>query len=295
VPPKRFRFLERAAADAEQALGLDHPVTVQTLDALATGYLVLGRLDEAFATSLRSVEAGRRTLPPGDQRLAAALSNFAGIVQRRDGAAAALPYAEEIANTWDAIDPRSFRVGQAYTQLGNIRMDAGDLDGARLAFEHAVEVLEASLGPEAYDTALARGNLGVLANRAGAHEEGLRRATETLAIVEARVGPEDPRITTSLQQLSMALRELGRPDEAWPHLQRAAELRRAVTDRSLQGEIAFQLGLTAWARGHRDEARTWVRTAQEHYLASTRPEGPALREIRRWLRAHGGRERRARP
>ncbi|MFC9639894.1 tetratricopeptide repeat protein [Streptomyces mirabilis] len=68
--------------------------------------------------------------------------------------------------------------------------------------ERALQVTEATLGPDHPDTATRLGNLGATLSNLGRHTEALPLEERALRITEATLGPDHP--TTALRQSNLA-------------------------------------------------------------------------------------------
>jgi tetratricopeptide (TPR) repeat protein len=102
-----------------------------------------------------------------------------------------------------------FEAGADVNNLGLVLMDLGNREGARTAFEHAVEIDEAVYGPYHPHVARDVNNLGNVLKEMG-DLEGARDAYErALVIIETTLGPEHPNVAALINNLGVVLKDLG--------------------------------------------------------------------------------------
>ena len=123
-----------------------------------------------------------------------------------------------------AGDPMQLREARRLHHLGPVLDRAGDYQAAIEAFEQALAIQEAALGP---DHPLVADELSALANAtdsAGKHDEALPLYERAVRIQEETLGPEHPRLANTLNNMSTSLHVLGRLEETRAALERALEI-----------------------------------------------------------------------
>ena len=73
----------------------------------------------------------------------------------------------------------------------------------------ALEVAEATVGPDHHDVALSLNNLAGLYNATGQYEQAVPLCERALAIQEKALGPGHPNVATSLEHLALLYRATG--------------------------------------------------------------------------------------
>ena len=113
------------------------------------------------------------------------------------------------------------RAGRLFNELGYHLWQVADLAGARQAYERALDIDEAVLGPEHPNVATLVNNLGAVLKELG-DLAGARQAYErALAIDEAVFGPDHPKVATRVNNLGVVLQDLGDLAGARQALERA--------------------------------------------------------------------------
>ncbi len=99
--------------------------------------------------------------------------------------------------------------GTLFNQLGYHLLIVGDYAGARAAFERALAVGEATLGPEHTDVAIYTNNLGETMRNQGDLAGARVVLKRALAIGEAALGPEHPNVATYVNNLGLVMQGQG--------------------------------------------------------------------------------------
>jgi len=189
-------LLEMGESEDEDEAGagpLIHPLLAEYARSITPrspdGEGVLPALAAGLARLAR--EANDRMDQTGD------LSHFVPLLPhvRPVALAAEATVAEEAASLWNS--------------LGYHRNMVADYAGARAAFERALGIWEAALGPEHPQVATGVNNLGLVLNALG-DLAGARVAYErALAIDEAAFGPDHPNVARDVNNLGGVLKALG--------------------------------------------------------------------------------------
>jgi tetratricopeptide (TPR) repeat protein len=220
------RTFETAVAAAGAGFGERSLEVAEILNDLGMTLKYAGRFAEAEAAYSR-VEAilGSRTdVDPQD--MAALFHNLGGLAHARGDFEAAEPLARR------AIETRSGAVDQRDPAplLLDRSAHAAILDGlgrsdeAEAAIRDLLPDLEAALGPDHPEVAVALNNLAAIVQRRGSLDEAEAIYRRVIAIKEARLGADSPALAGALNNLGTVLRAAGRPGEAAPLFERALRL-----------------------------------------------------------------------
>ncbi|MEO1210788.1 MAG: tetratricopeptide repeat protein, partial [Cyanobacteria bacterium J06638_20] len=123
-----------------------------------------------------------------------------------------------------AQDAESPLLASLYMELGAAYKTAVRYAEAAQAYEQAVQLREAQLGPDHPSTATSLNNLALLYQSMGRYGEAEPLQLRDLAISEAQLGPNHPRTATSLNNLALLYRSMGRYGEAEPLYARSLEI-----------------------------------------------------------------------
>jgi len=173
----------------------------------------LGRYDESRPL-LSDALALYEQAGDADSREAVGTREILGFLERDMGDAkrSAATLEKVVAARRERGAPRE--LGTALMGLGNARQDLGEFDQAEAAYQEALDVLEAELGPDADKTMQALNNLATVRVRKGDYagaEPAFRRALEA---GRRSLGPDHPNTLSFANNLAFVLQDLKRLDEA---------------------------------------------------------------------------------
>ncbi|MCB9569548.1 MAG: serine/threonine protein kinase [Myxococcales bacterium] len=158
----------------------------------------------------------------------AAVLTMAAIGASRSRHEEGLAWGRSAAMMVGRVDLGERELGARYLiTLGVIERQRGDFDAALAAYERALAIFRADLGPRHPSVARALNNIGNALTEKGDLEAAAARLREALAIFEEIYGPEHPDMAIFLGNLGAVLTELDRRDEA-----------RALTERALAVSLA---------------------------------------------------------
>lgn len=206
------------------------------------GFVLLdrGTLSEAEALLRRAAEIARTGQPGGWPRAQANLAVAVSMQGRFEEAQVLLE--EVLANPAVDDDLRS----SVLANLGAIRFDRGDLDGAIEATRRSLALTRRVRGNEHPETLAALGNLGRGLTSRGDYVDAERVTRETLEVGRRVYGDEHPFVAEQWNNLGLLLWKMdGREAEAEEMLRRALSLKRtalgahANTARSLNDLAQF--------------------------------------------------------
>jgi tetratricopeptide (TPR) repeat protein len=149
-----------------------------------------------------------------------------------------------------ALGPDSFAVIEPLHLLGQLRLSADDLAGARQRFERALSIHEQRYGPDHHFLGWSLDNLGNLAWRSGDPERARELYERGLRLREASLGPDHLFVARSLAHLGRLAFRSGDNARALPLLER----RLTIVDETLGAEDP------GGSRARIDVARVLART-----------------------------------
>ena len=230
----------RALSAGEEALALlarwpDAASEVRVLNEMGWAHMVLGRYDEATATTERGRALAQRR---GDSTgLARALNNL-GVIARSRGEPGQAIVLFEQSLAIERVLGRPREIAGVLNNLGVAHgFDLADYDTALRYTREALRLRE-SLG-EPQDIALSENNLGVLYARLGDRDRALEHYGRALAVRRALGVPT--RIAGTLHNLGDLALDAGDRDTARGHHEEALALRREAGDRP--GELISLIAL----------------------------------------------------
>jgi tetratricopeptide (TPR) repeat protein len=167
------------------------------------GALVLHRLLAAFAQGQSCDPVSVRTQVEGKVAEEANRLNEAGYP------APLLPWQPQLRFLAErATDGSQHAAGLLGNLAYHLRL-AGDIQGAKVAYERLVASERARLGPDHPDLMPGLNNLGSVLNALGDRAAARSAYEEALAIGEGTLSPDDPRIATCVNNFGMLLKEQG--------------------------------------------------------------------------------------
>lgn len=207
--------------------GLDHPETLETMQAMAQ--LEMARGDYGAAeTLLKEVLARLLAQPGSDPMLVASARNDLGIALAHQGkpdeaealARSALATASEAPE-----DPVALATARG--NLAVLLVRKGEYNEAEELYRQALEQQRELLGPVHPKIANTLNNLGVLLSKRERFREAEPLLRESLAMARKLHGDQHPTVATGMGQLGNTLARQGRHDEAEPLYVEALAIRRA--------------------------------------------------------------------
>jgi len=240
---EHYELAVRAAKEVE-----DGALLVLVERGLADAYAGSCRPHDAI-THYRTALAMSRAI--GDSPVELQCLNGLGMTYRQlgrlDQAAACL---EQVLAMTRGADEHRWLAPYALATLGNVQLDRGALDEAKVCFHDAVRLARRFGDPRAEAYAM-RGQADAL-RRAGDLHQSEARLREVLALVR-RLG-EDVGEALTLRRLGDVLGELGRCGEAAACLDKALAVATAVGHRSLEAETLYSRGVLSRRQGKLTDA-----------------------------------------
>ena len=206
---------EPLTADLEQALGPDHPDTLNARNSLAAAYQAAGRPAEAIPLFEQTLAVRGRLLGPDHPDTLTTQNNLAAAYQDAGRADEAIRLLEQ------TLDGRENVLGANHPDTVNSRInlvaayrEAGRVAEAIPLVEYILVAREQQLGADHPSTMSARNNLAAAYREAGRVAEAIPLVEYILAVREQQLGADHPRTLGSRNNLANAYRDVGRVDEA---------------------------------------------------------------------------------
>ena len=236
----------------------------------------LGRYDVAAAWARQAdamlVRLGRPLRQLGNLR--AAQSAFASVAGRPEEALAAGRESLEVRLRDQPGEPI---LANTLLEIANPLVALGRYDEATVVLEQALAIAIETDGPDHPIVSAIENTMGVRDHFAGDSRSAEVHWRRAYAIMEAALGPDHPELFYSLGNLSEAMRDQGKFDEALETLQRVAALQRSLPP--IHRERATTMHNIAGVqlrRGQLEAARAGFREALAMREAVFGPDDPAV-------------------
>ncbi|MBK6916972.1 MAG: serine/threonine protein kinase [Deltaproteobacteria bacterium] len=297
------RELDRAVFRATQA-GRDDLAAEAMADLIKIIGVDLGRIDDAAEWS-RHADATLARLD-GDDRVIAAVRNAQALLALQRGELdVALAMFEQVIERSPRGDVAADgRRATAFNNYANVLLDAGRWNDARDAYEHALALREARLGPHHPDVAATLSNLGLVAQRQGDNLQARVFHTRALQVARESLGEDHPMMAELTNNLAVLDYAQGNLEPAQAGFERTLVLIRRLLspDHPAIGKVLGNLALVHNERGEPAAALPLLDEAialQERLLGadhadvaqSLNARGSALRRLGRLDEARADYER----
>ncbi len=273
---------ERGVEAANHGLAL--AVSANWPPTIATAQLRLGRLHQVqgdyAAAKAVLVPAYFDAAKAGAMPVAAEIADLLALIVGFDladveGGTAWSKHAEVAA--LDLPDPTGLREAYHLIGVAQIHNRAGEYSAMMAAFERALSLREAALGPEHLQVAKTLWGVANAQTSLGQLEEAETSFRRALRLREAALGPEHPDVAHGLTGLATVLERRAKMDEARALLERALDLRtRGLGDTHPETISAlYNLAVADLTRGDFASARRQFAQAlawREAQLGSDHPE-----------------------
>jgi eukaryotic-like serine/threonine-protein kinase len=244
---RAIEFLRRARKLREAELGLEHPDTLSSMNALAVAYLISGKLDLAKTLLEKTVQLTQETLGPDHPELLIRMSNLACTYLNDGQLELALPLFEQTLKhrkeTLGLDDPSTL------TSMNNLALTyqgVGRLDEAVPLFEQTLQFSKEKLGPYHPDTFSTMNNLAAAYQAAGRSDEALSLFQETLELAKEKLGPDHFHTLSSMNNLAFAYENTGQLELAVPLFEKTLQLQKEKLGPAHHSTLTTESNL-AWA------------------------------------------------
>ncbi|MCB9704907.1 MAG: serine/threonine protein kinase [Myxococcales bacterium] len=276
--------LQRALDILGEGAGDQSMVRMSTLNIMGSAYDLRGDLDPALEHYRKALAIAERQVGPDHPETAKILNNIAIIHKGRGELEEARRHAERVVTIYRRVFGEAHPdFAASLANLANLQLSAGDYEGALASYDEALRALQAAeAGPGEVGRLLY--NLGVAYHLRGRFAEAAESYARSLELQTPVLGPDHPEIAYPLTGLGSSLVELGRFDDALPHLERALAIRSRKDVPPIDiGEIRFALA-RALPIGERERALELARAAERDYEELGDPATAAA--IRAWIAAN---------
>jgi tetratricopeptide (TPR) repeat protein len=225
-------YLEQARYEEAEVLLraiLDHAdksLAAVTYNQLAVMALRRGRLEEAESLALEASAMNRLEAAPSGRMAAAITGNLAKIrLLEKRYVEAEQNYRDAIAISETALGKEHPETAKAYLNLATFYQIRRRDRGAVQLYRRAIEILEPAYGKDHALVLVARNELADVYRAEGRYIESERLGGASLALLEDKLGPRDPRVLRALANQERLLASTKRNHEA-------AALRARIQERS---------------------------------------------------------------
>ncbi|CUA75446.1 Nephrocystin-3 [Mus musculus] [Rhizoctonia solani] len=212
---EQLKVLEPLAEVFTQALGRDHPDTLDFMTSLALTYSRLGRYDKAEQLQVQIADAGKQILGDEHPNTLTFMNNLAMTYSRLS------QYKKAEQLQVQVLDAQKRALGDEHPEtltsmnnLATIYLDLGQYDKADQLQVHVVDPSKRVLGDEHPDTLRSMNNLAMTYFYLGRYDEAEQLQVQVLDARKRILGVEHPDIQRSMNNLALTYSALGRWDEA---------------------------------------------------------------------------------
>jgi len=214
-------YLEQARyeeAEVQLRATLDHAdkrLATVTYNQLAVMALRRGRLEEAESLALEASELNRLEPAPSGRMAAAITGNLAKIrLQQRRYVEAEQNYRDAVAISETALGKEHPETAKACLNLAALYQIRRRDRGAELLYRRAIEILDPLYGEDHPLLLVARNELAEVFRAEGRYIESEKLGGASLALLEDKLGPRDPRVWRALANQERLLASTKRTKEA---------------------------------------------------------------------------------
>jgi len=265
-------LLQESAEIYRQTQGSDTPDYLMTMHNLAASLIDSGDLLDAEKGERQVLEL-RRKIDPGHPDIGYSLNNLGWILLEEGNWEEAGPFLRENLELTSKLGSKSDRIATATNNWGHYLQEKHDYAGASAFYGEALKKMLELRGPESWQAAKVRLNLGQLKfderDYAGADAE----FTDVLALARKLGGDDHPQVAASLIALAEAKMFEGQSADAEPLLRQALSIRERKLNPGHPAIMIAQvrLGESLTAQGRAAEAEPILRQALKSALGSPFP------------------------
>ncbi len=216
-----LRVLEAELGSFEQILAAEGYTTERALVAEVLSSLAMltvvtgdhGRSEALFQQAGRLYE---QLFGPEHRALGRNLYNRSFLLSRLGRDEEAIRSLRRVVALWtELLGQDHFYLGLARASLGRVLTESGQTEEAELQLLTALDNLQASLGPNAYRTAVVHRRLGDLYRRSGRPTDALDHYQKAIAVHDQGPFREHPEVARNLAETARLLFEAGHDQEAF--------------------------------------------------------------------------------
>ncbi len=254
---------ERAVSMGTELLGATHPRVLIARGNLVSALAQSGRRTRALAEAREIVDIQERTLAPDDVQLAFSLQTLAGLETNQSRHADACAHAERALAIFDASQAGEQFAMLPLVVLGRSHLGLGDKAQSRLAFERALAIGERVHGPDHFEVAAVRVELGQLELDDGRHDAAEIQWLAARRILAPLPGLGHERGLAALYLADLAqVRGRHALAVAWGSIAYAETIAAGGATSPQSGRVALVMGRIALGLGMPELAIEWLTRAQ---------------------------------
>ena len=280
---QRFRraaaCYERAAATVSALDPGAAALRYDALERLGDTYRVLGRYEDARATTLLALRAAHEAYGAESHQVGCQLNNLGVIEKARSKPRSAVRYYQRALALFERV------LGPDHLEIANVLHNLGGIAHARGQFalgepfaRRGLEIRERALGKGDPIVAADRVALASLIDGQGRHDEAEVLYREALAVLEATLGDEHYDVASTLRNLAVICERRGDRAQAQAMFERALAIKRKLLGHH-HPEVAtllHDLALLHYDGGRRKRATDLMARAR-HIVEKTLPEDHPVR------------------
>jgi eukaryotic-like serine/threonine-protein kinase len=214
-PDLAIRQLERALALRRQVLGLDHPETLATMNALALAHEDAGNPSDAVSLLEEKLNRTKSKLGPDDPETLRSMTNLAEAYQEAHRLKEATVLLEETRRRrLEKLGPDHPDSLTSMHNLALVYRDDGRTAEAVSLLEEALKGRRATLGPDDVDTLATMNSLANTYRNEGRLTDALPLYEEACARYKSTLGLENSLTLAAMNNLATAYQASGRIEEA---------------------------------------------------------------------------------
>ncbi|KAI1435893.1 hypothetical protein GGR50DRAFT_268511 [Xylaria sp. CBS 124048] len=210
-------------------LGPDHPVTLVSLENLASAYRNQQRLKETEALELEVMNLRKTTLGQNHADTLTSMANLAWTYKKQDRVKEAESLFSQVMETRKTVfgpdDPSTL---SSMAHLASVYRSQGRLDEAASLFKQVVDTRETVLGPDHPETLASMASLASTYWDQGQWSEAEALELRVMETRERTLGPDHLLTATAMANLAWTYKKQGRWKDAQPLELQAMETRRVI-------------------------------------------------------------------
>ena len=194
----------------------------------------------------------------------------------------ALPYARQVLKLREqALGANHPLVGQSCLYLGAVLDEVDDDASAQRAFECALRIAEATIGPDHVDILTILSGLTVALSKQRQIAAAVALHERILHIAEKNYGPDDPRLASELAFSGVVLGIQGQFDTARARLERATQIyEKALGPQHREvGRTRFKLAIVYYDQANYAAARAELEHAMRIFVNAEGPENADVADV----------------
>ncbi len=208
-------LLRRSLALREEALGPEHPDSIESLNNLAVALWRSGAAEQAIAMHEDALDRCERALGEEHRRTAETLNALAVKLEARPETRprSREVYERALVAAEAALGADAELVARLLTNVAGARIQAGDLESAGPLLERSLELHERHFGPSSRWTAHVLASQAIHAEELGRHEDARRAYARAFVIRAHELGPDADETLDAVRGLIGVLVQTGTDED----------------------------------------------------------------------------------